>query len=273
MNTAKNVILNNYKNMELNEFLTSHLKDAGFGAVDVQKTPIGTRITLYVTRPGLVIGRKGAGIKDLTSRMEEKFGLNNPQISVMEVETPELNPKIMANRISQLIERGTAFRRASMWSMNTIMNAGAHGVEVTVSGKLRSERSHFEKHSMGIVPKSGNVADRIVKIGITHVLTKMGLLGIQVRIALKNEYPSEFELTSTEIVKKDQETSTENINLTQESSSDAKKIETKVDKGDVIKSQGNKETTSMDSEIQEKKQNESVVQITETESSDKKNEV
>lgn len=59
MNTAKNVILNNYKNMELNEFLTSHLKDAGFGAVDVQKTPIGTRITLYVTRPGLVIGRKG----------------------------------------------------------------------------------------------------------------------------------------------------------------------------------------------------------------------
>ncbi|NOJ29205.1 MAG: 30S ribosomal protein S3 [Nitrososphaeraceae archaeon] len=197
--------------MELNEFLIDFLKDAGFGGVDVQKTPIGTRITLYVTRPGLVIGRKGSGIKDLTSRMEEKFGLSNPQISVMEVETPELNPKIMANRICQLIERGTAFRRAAMWSMNTIMNTGALGVEVTVAGKLRSERSHFEKHSMGIVPKSGNVADQIVKIGITHVLTKMGLLGIQVRISLKNEHPSEFELLSTENVKKIDDSSVPSI--------------------------------------------------------------
>ncbi len=211
--------------MELNEFLTQFLKDAGFGAVDVQKTPIGTRITLYVTRPGLVIGRKGTGIKDLTARMEQKFGLSNPQISVMEVETPELNPKIMANRISQLIERGTAFRRAAMWSMNTIMSAGAHGVEVTVAGKLRSERSHFEKHSMGIVPKSGNVADQIVKIGITHVLTKMGLLGIQVRIALKNEIPNEFELIPSDQVKKTEGSKiNENNSLqTQQSSEDTNK--------------------------------------------------
>jgi small subunit ribosomal protein S3 len=68
------------------------------------------------------------------------------------------------------------------------------GVEVTIAGKLRSERAHFEKHSVGVIPKSGNAADKIVKLGITDVLTKMGLMGIQVRIALKNEMPSEFEL-------------------------------------------------------------------------------
>jgi ribosomal protein S3 len=100
----------------------------------------------------------------------------------------------MANRIAQLIERGTAFRRAAMWTLNTVMNAGALGTEVTIAGKLRSERAHFEKHSSGIMPKSGNVADRVVKVGVTNVLTKMGLMGIQLRIALKNEMPSEFQL-------------------------------------------------------------------------------
>ena len=174
--------------------LAATLKDAGYGGVDVQKTPIGTRITLYVTRPGLVIGRKGAGIRDITTKLEQKFALTNPQISVLEVPVPELNPKIMCNRIAQLIERGTAFRRACLWTINTISNAGALGVEVTVAGKLRSERAHFEKHSAGIMPKSGDVAEKVVKVGITHVLTKMGLMGIQLRIALKNEMPQEFEL-------------------------------------------------------------------------------
>ena len=165
-------------------------------ALTYKKTPIGTKITLSVTRPGLVIGRKGIGIKDLTSRLEHNFGLTNPQISVLEVPVPELNPKIMSNRIGQLIERGTAFRRASLWTINTIMNAGALGVEVSVAGKLRSERSHFEKHSAGIVPKSGDIAERVVKVGVTHVLTKMGLMGIQLRIALKDEVPPEFELSN-----------------------------------------------------------------------------
>src|SRR5579884_107902 len=196
MSAVKNVMKNNYRNMELDEFLAGVLKDAGYGGVDIQKTPVGTKITLYVTRPGLVIGRKGVGIKDLTLKLEQKFGLANPQISVLEVSTPELNPKIMCNRIVQLIERGTAFRRAAMWALNTIMNAGALGVEVTISGKLRTERAHFEKHTVGVVPKSGDIAGQIVRTGITHVLTKMGLMGIQLRIASKSEVPMEFELRS-----------------------------------------------------------------------------
>jgi small subunit ribosomal protein S3 len=126
--------------------------------------------------------------------LEIKYGLTNPQISVIELEIPELNPKIMCNRIAQLIERGTAFRRAALWTVNTIKNAGALGVEVTISGKLRSERAHFEKHSSGIIPKSGNMADRVVKEGITHVLTKMGIMGIQLKIAIKGSVPPEFEL-------------------------------------------------------------------------------
>ena len=194
MSAVKNVVKNNFRNMELNEFLADALKDAGYGGVEVQKTPVGARITVFVTRPGLVIGRKGTGIKDLMARLEQKFGLQNPQISVLEVTNPELNPDIMCNRIAQLIERGTAFRRASMWSLNTIMNSGALGVEVIISGKLRTERAHFEKHTIGVVPKSGDVAGHIVRTGITRVLTKMGLMGIQLRIASRAAVPQEFEM-------------------------------------------------------------------------------
>jgi len=220
MSAVKNVMKNNYRNMELDEYLSATLKDAGYGGVDVQKTPIGTRITLYVTRPGLVIGRKGVGIKDVTSKLETKFGLTNPQISVMEVQVPELNPKIMCNRIAQLIERGTAFRRACLWTINTISNAGALGAEVTVSGKLRSERAHFEKHSVGVIPKSGDVADKVVKLGVTHVLSKMGLMGIQLRIALKDQAPQEFEFTDgTSAVTSDEQLAAEREQDQQQQSS------------------------------------------------------
>ena len=217
MNTAKNLMFNNYKNMELDSYLKERLRESGYGGVEIQKTPIGTRITLYVTRPGLVIGRKGVGIKDLTTKLESSFGLNNPQVSVMEIEIPELNAKIMANRIAQLIERGTAFRRAAIWTLNTVMNAGALGTEVSIAGKLRSERAHFEKHSAGIIPKSGELADRVVKVAVTNVLTKMGLMGIQLRVVLKNEIPTEFQLNE-EINKEEQSTET-----TEDSSSTSEK--------------------------------------------------
>jgi small subunit ribosomal protein S3 len=194
MSAVKNVMKNTYRNMEIDEFLRRELKDAGYGGVEIQKTPVGARITVFVTRPGLVIGRKGTGIKDLMAKIEQRFGFPNPQISVLEVTNPELNPNIMCNRIAQLIERGTAFRRASMWALNTIMSQGALGVEVTISGKLRTERAHFEKHTVGVVPKSGDIAGKIVETGVASVLTKMGLMGIQLRIASKAELPQEFQM-------------------------------------------------------------------------------
>src|SRR6476620_6330788 len=226
MNAIKNVVNNNYRNMELDEFLKEELKDAGYGGVDIQKSPLGTKLTLYVTRPGLVIGRKGSGIKDLTSKLEIKYGLVNPQISVVELEIPELNPKIMCNRIAQLIERGTAFRRAALWKVNTIKNAGALGVEVTISGKLRSERAHFEKHSAGVIPKSGNMADRVVKEGITHVLTKMGIMGIRLKIAIKGAVAPEFELVSNfnESLSVENSKLTNNDNNLQESENNANPV-------------------------------------------------
>src|SRR5574337_419631 len=194
MSSVKNVINDSYKLMLLKDYLREAIKEAGFSEVDIQKTPTGTRVGLHVTRPGIVIGRKGSGIRDLTKVLETDFGLKNPQISVIEITKPELDPSVMCNRMAQHLARGTAFRRAVMWTMQTIMNAGAMGVQITISGKLRGERSAFEKHSKGILPRAGYQAGVVVAEDIAHVETKMGLIGVRIRIARKELYVPEFEM-------------------------------------------------------------------------------
>ena len=193
MTQVKNVIKDNYNMMLLNDFLREKIKDAGFNGMEVSKTPTGTKIVLHVTRPGIVIGRKGTGIKELTEKIQTDFGYKNPQISVEEVQKPELSPSVMCNRMASHIERGTAFRRATMWTMNQIMEAGAMGVQITISGKLRGDRSAFEKHTQGILPRAGNYAKNIVTEDIVHTKTPMGLIGIKIRIAKKENIIPEFE--------------------------------------------------------------------------------
>ena len=193
MTQVKNVIKDNYNMMLLNDFLREKIKDAGFDSVEISKTPTGTKIVLYVTRPGIVIGRKGSGIKDLTEKIQTDFGYKNPQISVEEILKPELSPSVMCNRMSAHIERGTAFRRATMCTMNQIMEAGAIGVQITISGKLRGDRSAFEKHTQGVLPRAGNYAKNIVSEDIVHTKTPMGLIGIKIRIARKEKIVLEFE--------------------------------------------------------------------------------
>ena len=193
MTQVKNVIKDNYNMMLLNDFLREKIKDAGFNGMEISKTPTGTKIVLHVTRPGIVIGRKGTGIKELTEKIQTDFGYKNPQISVEEVQKPELSPSVMCNRMASHIERGTAFRRATMWTMNQIMEAGAMGVQITISGKLRGDRSAFEKHTQGILPRAGNYAKNIVTEDIVHTETPMGLIGIKIRIAKKEKIVLEFE--------------------------------------------------------------------------------
>jgi small subunit ribosomal protein S3 len=183
---------------DLDEYLEAQLKEAGYAGVDIQRNPVGTRITVFVTRPGLAIGRRGTGIKELTERVAQKFNLPNPQIAVSEVERPELNPRIMAQRTAQIVARGTAFRRAANWTMTTIMEAGAMGCEIGVAGKLRSDRAHKEKYRMGVVPKSGETADEIVRSATTDVLLKLGLFGIKVKIAIPDAIPPPIEFSEAQ---------------------------------------------------------------------------
>jgi small subunit ribosomal protein S3 len=194
MSSVKNVIKDNYNMMLLKDYLREAIKEAGFSHVEISKTPTGTRVVLHVTRPGIVIGRKGTGIRELTEKLEKDFGLKNPQIAVNEIAQPELTASVMSNRLASLIERGTAFRRATMWTLQQIMNAGAMGVQITVSGKLRGDRSSFEKHSLGILPRAGHHAKIVVDEDNAHVSTPMGYIGVRIRIARRERFVPEFEL-------------------------------------------------------------------------------
>jgi len=205
MSAVKNVIKDNYNMMLLKDYLRAKIKDAGFANAEVSKTPTGTRVILHVTRPGIVIGRKGTGIKELTEKLETDFGLKNPQIAVEEITKPELSPEVMCNRMASHLERGTAFRRATMWTIQQIMEGGAMGVEITISGKLRGDRSAFEKHSQGILPRAGHHADVIVSEDIAHVETAMGLIGVRIRIAQKEKLIPEFEMKGKTQAEKDEE--------------------------------------------------------------------
>jgi small subunit ribosomal protein S3 len=229
LSSLKNVIKDNYNMMLLKDYLKESIKEAGFSHVEISKTPTGTRVVLHVTRPGIVIGRKGTGIRELTEKLAKDFGLKNPQVAVNEIVEPELTANVMCNRLASLIERGTAFRRATMWTLQQIMNAGALGVQITVSGKLRGDRSSFEKHSAGILPRAGNRASIAVDEGIAHVPTQMGYIGVRIRIARKEKYLQDFEIKekqekSQKITKETEEelkarTESEQIKL------DAEKIE------------------------------------------------
>ena len=174
--SVKSILQSSRTFAELDEFFEKQLREAGYGGLEIQKSAVGTTLKVYVARPGLAIGRRGTGIKDLTDRVAAQFGFANPQIAVSEIENPALNPRIMAARVAQIVSRGTAFRRAANWTLNNIMAAGAAGCEISVAGKLRSDRSRGEKYRAGVVPKSGDTADRVVSGGNNRRPAEAGAL-------------------------------------------------------------------------------------------------
>ena len=112
MASERKFVAENVRRVLLKEYLMNEVKRAGFGGLDIKRTPMGTSVILTTERPGLVIGRKGQTIKNLTSAIEEKYGFENPTIEVNEVKDPNLNAQIMAEKLAFSLERGWHFRRA-----------------------------------------------------------------------------------------------------------------------------------------------------------------
>ena len=201
MSSIKHFIEDSIKKSEIDEFLRREFDRAGYGGVDITRTPLGTHIVVYVMRPGIIIGRGGETIKALARILEEKFKVPNPQISVAEIEVPELNAQVMALRIASALRRGVHFRRAAYWALRQIMEAGALGVEITISGKLRTERARTEKFKEGYMPKCGDPALKYVRKGVAHVQLKPGTFGVKVSIMPPGaELPDQVEILGVEEV-------------------------------------------------------------------------
>ncbi|MGA2309248.1 MAG: 30S ribosomal protein S3 [Candidatus Bathyarchaeia archaeon] len=182
MSVVKHFITESIKKTEIDEFLQKKLERAGYGGVTISKTPLGTHIVVYAMRPGLVIGRGGETIRELASILEEKFKVSNPQISVSEIEIPELNAYVVATRVAGALQRGVHFRRAGFWSLNQVMEAGALGAEIVISGKLRTERARYEKFKAGYLVKCGDPSIKYIQRAAVHVQLKPGIFGVRVKI-------------------------------------------------------------------------------------------
>jgi small subunit ribosomal protein S3 len=178
----KDFVTEGLKRTRIDEYLESELERAGYGGMEIQITPLGTMVVVYAERPGMVIGRGGKTVRSITQSLKTSYGLENPQVEVKEVEIPELNPKIMAHKIAAMLQRGMHFRRVAYTALRRIMGAGAQGVEVTISGKIRGSRSAVAKFSDGYIKKCGEPATRFVRQGFATVQLKPGVLGINVRI-------------------------------------------------------------------------------------------
>jgi small subunit ribosomal protein S3 len=199
MSVVKHFVDESIKRTEIDEFLRTELENAGYGGVDIAKTPLGTHIVVYAMRPGVVIGRGGETIKGLAAVLEEKFGLPSPQISVAEIEIPELNAYIMASRIASALRRGVHYRRSGYWALNQVMEAGALGVEIIVSGKLRGQRAKYEKFRTGYLPKSGEPPLRHMRRAELHVQLKPGIFGVKVRLMPpQSEFPDKISMIPLE---------------------------------------------------------------------------
>jgi small subunit ribosomal protein S3 len=176
----------NARRAEIDEYLSQELKRAGYSKVEITKTPLGTRVVIYASKPGLVIGRRGQSIRDLTKILEEKFAVENPQISVATLEIPELDPKVVASQIAMALQRGIHFRRAAYWALQRTIEAGALGVEISIRGKLTTDRARYEKYKSGYLPSVGEEIRRIVRTAVVDTQLKQGLFGIRVKIMPPN---------------------------------------------------------------------------------------
>jgi small subunit ribosomal protein S3 len=177
-------VAENLKEFQIEEYLRSTLGKAGLSYIKMQRTPLGEKILICSSRPGLIVGKSGSNIARLTKDMKEKFHLENPQIELLEEENPMNDANIVAEGISNSLERfGTArFKGIGHKAIMDVMSAGARGVEVLISGKVPSSRAKTWRFWMGYLKKSGDIAVSGVDTAYSSAKLKTGVVGVQVRI-------------------------------------------------------------------------------------------
>ncbi|MCI4461517.1 MAG: 30S ribosomal protein S3 [Thermogladius sp.] len=170
------------KKTMIDQFLGNYFVDAGYAGVELYKTPTGHRVVIYAEYPGRLIGRGGSVIRKLTTIFQTRFGLENVNITVSPVPDPDLNARVVAYRIVRALEKEIPYRRVMMAMLKRIMDAGALGAEIVISGKLRGERATYEKMRTGKIYKAGDLVDYIVDRAVAKTLLKPGIFGVEVII-------------------------------------------------------------------------------------------
>merc|ERR1712086_557359 len=171
---------------ELNELFTRELAEDGYSGVEVRKTPARHEIIIRATRTQNVLGEKGRRIRELTAVVQKRFGfpVGSVELYAEKVLNRGLCAVAQAESLRFKLLGGLAVRRACYGVLRFVMESGALGCEVIVSGKLRAQRAKSMKFKDGYMIKAGNPTRHFIDSAVRHVLLRQGVLGIKVDIML-----------------------------------------------------------------------------------------
>ncbi|HTW55093.1 MAG TPA: 30S ribosomal protein S3 [Thermoplasmata archaeon] len=199
MSSERRVIQEATRRVLLKDFLVQESARAGFGGLEITRTPMGTRVTLVCERPGILIGHRGELIKRLTEDIHARFQLDNPQIEVQEERQPSLNAQLMSEKLASTLERGWHFRRAGHSTVRRIMESGARGCQVILSGKLTGERHRTERFKAGTIKYCGEAVHLHMAKGFYQARLKPGVIGVNVWIMRPTaKLPDEIKVKGVE---------------------------------------------------------------------------
>jgi len=197
MAVERKFVAEGVRRVRVEKHLKKELKRAGYGGMDLQRTPLGTQVTIFAEKPGIVIGKGGKLVRQLTQDLATDFAIESPQIEVQQVTNPNFNAQIMAERLANALERGWYFRKAGQSIIRRVMDAGALGCEVIIAGKLTGARARVQKFTEGYIKHSGEPVNTIVEKGYAVAVKKLGVIGVQVKIIPAGaKIPDHFEVTT-----------------------------------------------------------------------------
>jgi small subunit ribosomal protein S3 len=198
----KSIISKKIKEFEIMEYIENELDKPGYSHTEIQRTPLGEKIIVHSSKPGLIVGRKGESIRKLTLVLKKKFGLENPQIEVAEVENPNLNPHSVAKYITHTFQRfgPSRFKFLGYKLLSDIMKAGAVGAEIVIAGRgVPSTRSKTWRFTAGHLKKSGDISENYTKRGYAIAHLKSGAVGVKVNILTPDvELPDDITVYEVE---------------------------------------------------------------------------
>ena len=182
--------------------------------IRIEYTPVGEKIIITTHKPGLVIGRKGEKIEEMTKLLKSKFKLENPHIEVEEVVTPEFDAQIMADEIALSLERfgPLKFKVTAYRTLQRIIKAGAKGVEIRLNGKLPSSRAKSWRFAQGYLKKTGDPAKMVDKAH-ARAETKPGTVGVNVSILSPHVVLKDQIVINDELIKTLKENSVEPVEV------------------------------------------------------------
>ena len=181
----RKIVAQKLKEKEIETFVFSFLGRESCSHIKMQRTPLGEKITIYTSRPGLIVGRKGGNIKKITETLKTKFGMENPQLEVAEVENPNLDAASVSRSLISALQRFGAkrFKALAYRALENTMNAGAKGIEVVIGGRgVHGERAKTWRFTAGYLKKSGDISENFMDRSYEACNLRSGTIGIKVSI-------------------------------------------------------------------------------------------